>query len=64
MPALNIEFDPQELEILRDAAARENVSLKRFAYDAVMAAAHHRAVADVARSVAERSAELNERLAR
>jgi len=64
MPALNIEFDPEELELLREAAAREQVSLKRFARDAVLSAATHRKVAEVARGVAERSAELNERLAR
>lgn len=64
MPALNIEFDSEELEVLRAAASREQVSLKRFAYEAVMAAAGNRQVADIAKRVAERSAELNERLAR
>lgn len=65
MPSLNIGFTDEELEDVRAAAADDDVSLRTFAHDAVMAAASRkkRAVADAARLVAERSAELNRRLA-
>lgn len=50
---------------MREAAASDDVSLRTFAHDAVLAAAsaHRRRVAEAARIVAERSAELNRRLA-
>ena len=64
MPALNINFSEVELEAVRTAAQRDDVSLKRFAHEAVLAAASQRRIADIAQSVAAKSAELNERLAR
>lgn len=64
MPALNVVFTDEEMESLRAAAAREKVSLKRFTYEAAMSAAGQRKIADIAAGVAQRSAELNDRLAR
>lgn len=65
MPSLNIEFDDAEMEQIRAAARVDDVSLKKFAHAAVMdrASMHKRRVAEAARVVAERSAELNRRLA-
>jgi uncharacterized protein (DUF1778 family) len=65
MPALNVPFTDDELVVLRAAAERSEQSLRSFVHGAAVAAAseHKRQVADVARVVAERSAELNRRLA-
>lgn len=65
MPSLNVTFSDEELERVRVAAASDDVSLRTFAHDAILAAAseHKRLVAEAARLVAERSAELNRRLA-
>ncbi len=65
MPSLNITFTDEEQQELRDAAQRENVSLKAFAHDAVTAAAssRKRQVAEASARVARVSAELNRRLA-
>ena len=65
MPSLNISFTDDELAAVRAAAGEVDVSLRTFAHDAVVAAAsrHKQAVTDAARLVAQRSAELNNRLA-
>jgi hypothetical protein len=65
MPSLNITFTEEELAAVRAAAAGDDVSLRAFAHRAVLAAAseHKRRVAEAARIVAARSAELNRRLA-
>ena len=65
MPSLNLDFDESEMEQIRAAAQLDALSLKKFAHAAVMerASMHKRRVAEAARVVAERSAELNRRLA-
>ncbi len=65
MPSLNLDFDDAEMEQIRAAAREGDLSLKKFAHAAVMerASMHKRRVAEAARVVAERSAELNRRLA-
>lgn len=65
MPSLNIDFDDAEMEQIRAAARADDLSLKKFAHSAVMerASTHKRRVAEAARVVAARSAELNRRLA-
>lgn len=65
MPSLNIEFSDEELDKVRAAAATDELSLRKFVHRAALDAAsdHKRRVADAARIVAERSAELNRRLA-
>jgi hypothetical protein len=65
MPSLNISFTDEELAAVRAAAASDGLSLRAFAHRAVLDAAseHKRRVAEAARIVAERSAELNRRLA-
>jgi hypothetical protein len=65
MPSLNITFTDEELAAVRAAAASDDTSLRTFAHRAVLSAAseHKRRVAEAARLVAERSAELNRRLA-
>lgn len=63
MPSLNIKFDDSEMEQIRAAAKADNLSVKKFAHAAVVERASMRKVADAARAVAERSAELNRRLA-
>lgn len=65
MPSLNVTFTEEELASVRAAAASDDVSLRAFAHRAILAAAseHRRRVAEAARLVAERSAELNRRLA-
>ena len=65
MPSLNLEFDDAEMAQIREAAKADDLSLKRFAHAAVMerASMHKRRVAEAARVVADRSAELNRRLA-
>jgi hypothetical protein len=65
VPSLNITFTDEELEAIRSAAASDDMSLRAFAHHAILAAAseHKRRVAEAAHIVAERSAELNRRLA-
>jgi hypothetical protein len=65
VPSLNITFTDEELENVRVAAASDDMSLRAFAHRAILAAAseHKRRVAEAARIVAARSAELNQRLA-
>ncbi|QZT63600.1 antitoxin Phd [Mycolicibacterium austroafricanum] len=65
MPSLNVSFTEEELATVRAAAAKDEVSLRTFAHTAILSAAseHRRRVAEAARIVAERSAELNRRLA-
>jgi hypothetical protein len=65
MPSLNVTFTEEELARVRAAAAGDDVSLRTFAHRAILAAAseHRRRVAEAARIVAQRSAELNRRLA-
>ena len=65
MPALNVPFDDAEMSVIRAAAHEADQSLKDFVHDAALQRAdtHKRHVAEAARLVAERSAELNRRLA-
>ncbi len=65
MPALNVNFTDVEMEQLRTAAAAGEQSLRAFVHRAALDAAsdHKRRVREGARIVAERSAELNRRLA-
>ncbi len=65
MPALNVTFSDAEMEQLRTAAAAGELSLRAFVHRAALDAAsdHKRRVREGARIVAERSAELNRRLA-
>jgi hypothetical protein len=62
---LNITFTDEELAAVRAAAAGDDTSLRAFAHRAILSAAseHTRRVGEAARIVAERSAELNRRLA-
>jgi len=65
VPSLNITFTEEELAAVRVAAGEENLSLRAFAHRAVLTAAseHRRRVVEAAALVAQRSAELNRRLA-
>ena len=65
VPSLNVEFSDEEMEQIRMAAQADDLSLKKFAHRAVVerASMHKRRVVEAARVVAERSAELNRRLA-
>lgn len=65
MPALNVTFTEEELERVRAAAASGDMSLRAFAHGAILEASseHRRRVTEAVRLVAERSAELNRRLA-
>lgn len=65
MPSLNIDFSDEELDKVRAAAANDDLSLRKFVHRAALDAAsdHKRRVAEAARIVAERSVELNRRLA-
>jgi hypothetical protein len=65
VPSLNITFTDEELAAVRAAAATDDLSLRTFAHRAILAAAseHKRRVAEAARIIATRSAELNRRLA-
>ena len=64
MPALNVPFDEDELTVLRAAAEEADQSLKTFVREADLDRAdrHRQNVATAARIIAERSAELNQRL--
>jgi hypothetical protein len=65
VPALDVPFSGHELAAVRAAAERSGQSLRSFVHGAAIAAAseHEHRVAEAARAVAERSAELNRRLA-
>lgn len=65
MASLNISFSDEEMEALREAAARESVALKPFVHAAAIEAASRRKarVTELAQSIAQKSAELNRRLA-
>jgi hypothetical protein len=65
VPSLNIPFTDEELEVVRAAAAGDEMSLRAFAHQAILSAAseHKHRVAEAAKIVAARSAELNKRLA-
>lgn len=63
MPGLSITFTEAELAKIRSAAGRDDTSLKTYAHDVVVAAASSDRIADIAASIANRSKELNERLA-
>jgi hypothetical protein len=65
MPSLNVTFTEEELDAVRAAAASDDVSLRTFAHRAILTAAseHRRRVAEAAQIIAQRSAELNRRLA-
>lgn len=65
MASLNISFSDEEMADLREAAAREGVALKPFVHAAAVEAASRRKarVAELAQSIAQKSAELNRRLA-
>lgn len=62
---MNIPFSDEELEAIRVAAAGDDLSLRAFAHRAILSAAseHKRRVAEAAKIIAARSAELNQRLA-
>lgn len=63
MAALNIEFTADELDLIRQAADKDEVSMKKLAHDAVVSELHRRRVAAAAVRTARISAELNRRLA-
>lgn len=65
MPSLNITFTDEEHTALKAAAERRGVSLKTCVHDAAIAAVseHKHRVLEAARIVADKSAELNRRLA-
>ncbi|MEB3023452.1 MULTISPECIES: hypothetical protein [Mycolicibacter] len=65
MPALNVEFSEEELAIVRSAASDSDTSMRAFAKQAILDKARDREgrVRALAEQIAERSAELNRRLA-
>lgn len=63
MPALNITFTDEEMKTLRDAAAKEDTSMKKLAHDAVLAEVRRREIAALTARTARISAGLNRRLA-
>ncbi|RVW03222.1 hypothetical protein [Rhodococcus spongiicola] len=65
MPALNITFTDEEHRALREAAERENVSLRTFVHDAVVEAARSRKHVrdEILARINDKSAELHRRLA-
>ncbi|MCV7316141.1 hypothetical protein H7J77_11385 [Mycolicibacillus parakoreensis] len=65
MPALNIEFSDEELSLVRSAASDSGDSMRSFAKQAILDKAHDRAgrIHALATEIAQRSAELNKRLA-
>jgi hypothetical protein len=63
MPALNVTFTEDEMATLRDQAAKEDVSMKVLAHDAIMAEVHRRKVTAAAIRTARMSAGLNKGLA-
>lgn len=65
MPALNVEFTEEEIAVVRAAAAGSGATMKAFAKQAIWDRAVDRQgqVRALAEQIAERSAELNRRLA-
>jgi hypothetical protein len=65
VPALNVEFSEEELAIVRSAATDSGTSMRAFAKQAILDKARDREgrVRALADEIAERSAELNKRLA-
>jgi len=65
MPALNVEFSEEELAIVRSAASDSDTSMRAFAKQAILDKASDREgrVRALAEQIAQRSAELNRRLA-
>jgi hypothetical protein len=65
MPALNVDFSDEEIAIVRAAAGDAGASMRAFAKQAIMDKAVDRTgrVHALGREIAERSAELNRRLA-
>jgi hypothetical protein len=65
MPALNVEFSEEELALVRVAASDSGASMRVFAKQAILDKARDREgrVRALAQQIAERSAELNRRLA-
>jgi hypothetical protein len=63
MPALNITFTDDEMDEIRAATAEEDISMKTFAHDAVLAAVHRRKVAAATARAIQVNAGLNQRLA-
>jgi hypothetical protein len=64
MVALNITFSEAEMEELRAASAQLDTSLKALVRESVLSAVRNRKhlIAQLSQEVAEKSAELNERL--
>lgn len=65
MPALNVEFSDEEIATVRAAAAAAGSSMRAFAKQAVLDKAVDREghVRALSQEIAQRSAELNRRLA-
>lgn len=63
MPALNVTFSEEEMATIRDAAAKEETSMKSLAHDAILTEVHRRKVATSALRIARISSGLNKRLA-
>ena len=63
MPALNITFTDEEMATIRDAAKKEDISLRTLAHDAVLTEARSRKIHAAAVRTARISAGLNRRLA-
>lgn len=63
MPALNVTFTDEEMATLRQQAAKEDISMKALAHDAILAEVHRRKVTAAAMRTARISAGLNKRLA-
>lgn len=65
MPALNVDFSDEELAIVRLAASDAGASMRAFAKQAILDKALDRTgrIHALGQEIAERSAELNRRLA-
>lgn len=65
MPALNVEFSEEELATVRAAASSTGTSMRAFAKQAILAKAVDREgrIRALSQEIAQRSAELNRRLA-
>lgn len=65
MPALNVDFSDEEIAIVRTAASEAGASMRAFAKQAILDKAADRTgrVHALGQEIAERSAELNRRLA-
>lgn len=63
MPALNITFTQDELDRVHELARRNGQAVKPYVHDMALADDYMNRVMQAALKVAERSAELNRRLA-